>query len=225
ITAIWHGSDPYPVAFREANALPTGMRDTLVWWHAYPKPEPRELPACDFYWITRGSIISISAARSASAAAISFAASLSVLVFGPQRTTQPRNAATDAAIVPRSNRIAPTSIAASTMPPPVTAIREAKMNFRQLSILAQSSSMRSSRRTISSCSFWANKFQYPWPQSEPATAKLPYEWRPGSDPVARKVGPTAQRCALAPIQPLGPQTPDVRGPTATTRPCHRGRLP
>ena len=42
---------------------------------------------------------------------------------------------------PRSDRIAPNSIAAKTTPPPATAIREARMNLRQLSILAASSSM------------------------------------------------------------------------------------
>jgi hypothetical protein len=79
-------------------------------------------------------IIVISAVRSASATAISFAASFAVLRFEPH-TTMP-HADTAAAIIPRSNRIAPTSIAKRTMPPTHVAIREARMNFRRLSILA-----------------------------------------------------------------------------------------
>ena len=75
-------------------------------------------------WITRGSIVSISAARSASAAANSFAASFAVLPFEPHTTTPPSNAATAAAIAPGSNRIAPTSSAASTMPLPAMATRD-----------------------------------------------------------------------------------------------------
>jgi hypothetical protein len=63
----------------------------------------------------------------------------------------PSNNETAAAKSPRSDWITPTSIAARTNPPPATAIREARMNLRQLSILAASSSMCSSMRTIASC--------------------------------------------------------------------------
>ncbi len=61
--------------------------------------------------ITWRSIISISAARSASAAANSFAASLAVLPFEPHTTMPPSNAATAAAIAAGSNRIAPRRVA------------------------------------------------------------------------------------------------------------------
>jgi Retinal pigment epithelial membrane protein len=83
-------------------------------------------------------------------AVISFAASFAVLVFEPHTTMPPSNNETAAAISPRSNRMTPTSIAAKTSPPPATAMREAKMNLRQLPISVASSSMRSSRRTIAS---------------------------------------------------------------------------
>ncbi len=92
--------------------------------------------------ITWRSIISISAARSASAAANSFAASFAVLPFEPQTTMPPSNTATAAAIAAGSNRIAPRNIAARTMPPPAMAIREARMNLRQPSNLAASGTVR-----------------------------------------------------------------------------------
>jgi hypothetical protein len=82
---------------------------------------------------------------------LTLAASLAVLPFEPHPTMPPSNAATAATITAGSNRIAPKSIAARTMLPPAKAIREARMNLRQLSILAASSSMCASRRTISSC--------------------------------------------------------------------------
>ena len=88
------------------------------------------------YGIALGLIIVIRAVRSASATAIAFAASFAVLRFEPHTTMPPNNADTAAAIIPKSNRIAPTSIAKRTMPPPHVAIREARMNFRRLSILA-----------------------------------------------------------------------------------------
>jgi hypothetical protein len=59
--------------------------------------------------IALGLIIVIRAVRSASASAISFAASFAVLRFEPHTTMPPNNADTAAAIIPRSNRIAPTS--------------------------------------------------------------------------------------------------------------------
>jgi hypothetical protein len=83
--------------------------------------------------MTRGLMCSISAARSDSAAASSFIASFAVLLFEPHTTE------TGAAKSPRSERITPTNIAAKTSPPPATAIREARMNLRQLPILAASS--------------------------------------------------------------------------------------
>ena len=90
--------------------------------------------------ITWRSIISINAVRSASAAVNSFAASLAVLPFEPhmkcrRATPRPRQPSRP------DHGIAPKNIAARTMPPPVMAIREARMNLRQLSILAASSSM------------------------------------------------------------------------------------
>ena len=60
----------------------------------------------------------------------------------PIRQCPPRTAATAAAITPRSNRMAPTSIAASTTAPPAVAMREATMNFR-LSIEQVGLSVRS----------------------------------------------------------------------------------
>jgi hypothetical protein len=100
--------------------------------------------------MTGGLICSITAARSDSAAASSFIASFAVLAFEPHATIPPSNNDTAAAMSPRSDRIAPNNIPAKRSPPPATAIREARMNLRQLSILAASSSMCSSRRTISS---------------------------------------------------------------------------
>ena len=99
------------------------------------------------YGIALGLIIVIRAVRSASATAIAFAASFAVLRFEPHTTMPPSNAATAAAIAPRSNRITPKNIAKRTTPPPHVAIRETRMNLRQLSILAVSSSMSASRRT------------------------------------------------------------------------------
>src|SRR5262249_54329654 len=100
------------------------------------------------YETTRGLMYSISAAGSDSAAASSFVASFAVLLFDPHTTMPPSNNVTDAAMNPRSDRITPSSIAAKTSPPAATAIREARMNLRQLSILAPSSSTCSSRWTI-----------------------------------------------------------------------------
>jgi hypothetical protein len=74
-----------------------------------------------------------------------------VLAFAPHTTTPPRTAAAPAAIAPGSNRITPSRIAASTIPPPAVAIREARMNLRQLSILPASPLICSLMRTISSC--------------------------------------------------------------------------
>ena len=102
------------------------------------------------YETTRGLICSIRTPRLVSAAASSFVASFAVLLFEPHTTIPPSSKATAAAKNPRSDRITPTSIAARTTAPPATAIRAARMNLRQLSILAASSSVCSSRRTISS---------------------------------------------------------------------------
>ena len=81
----------------------------------------------------------------------------------PHTTVPPSTAVTAAAIAAGSNRIAPRSIAAKTMPPPAMAMREARMNLRQFSILAASSSMWASRRTISSCGspplLWTRKVE------------------------------------------------------------------
>jgi hypothetical protein len=71
----------------------------------------------------------IRAVRSASATAIAFAASFAVLRFEPHTTMPPSNAATAAAIAPRSNRITPKNIAKRTTPPPHVAIRETRMNL------------------------------------------------------------------------------------------------
>ena len=101
------------------------------------------------YEMTRGLSCSIRAARFDSAAASSFVASFAVLEFEPHATMPPSNNDTAAAISPRSDRIAPNNIPAKRRPPPATAIRETRMNLRQLSTLAASSSMCSSRRTIS----------------------------------------------------------------------------
>jgi hypothetical protein len=49
----------------------------------------------------------------------------------------PSNNETAAAMSPRSDRMTPTSIAARTTPPAATAIRAARMNLRQLLILAK----------------------------------------------------------------------------------------
>jgi hypothetical protein len=81
------------------------------------------------YEMTRGLICSIRAARSDSAAVIAFAVSFAVLLFEPHATMPPRNEATEAAMSPRSDRIAPTSIAAKTSPPPAAAIREARLKL------------------------------------------------------------------------------------------------
>jgi hypothetical protein len=51
-------------------------------------------------------IVSISATRSASAAANSLAASFAVLLFEPHTTMSPSNGATAPAVVPGSKRIA-----------------------------------------------------------------------------------------------------------------------
>ena len=59
-------------------------------------------------------------------------------------------AATAPTITDGSNRIAPITMATRTPLPPTTAIRPAKMNLRQLSILAANSSICASSRTISS---------------------------------------------------------------------------
>jgi hypothetical protein len=99
------------------------------------------LRACLCYGTTRRLIVSISATRSASAAASSLAASFAVLLFEPHTTMPPSNAATAPAIVPRSKRIAPRSIAPRTMPPPNVAMRDARINLRQFSILAESRSI------------------------------------------------------------------------------------
>jgi hypothetical protein len=96
------------------------------------------------------SISSISADRSDSAEANSFAACCAVLLFEPHTAMPPSDAATAAAIAAGSNLMAPNSTPASTRPPPATAIRETKINFRQLSILAARSSISPSRRTTSS---------------------------------------------------------------------------
>src|SRR5271169_2136143 len=65
-------------------------------------------PACAgaacAYGIALGLIIVIRAVRSASATAISFAASFAVLRFEPHTTMPPNNADAAAAIIPRSNR-------------------------------------------------------------------------------------------------------------------------
>ena len=97
------------------------------------------------------SIDTLSRAFAGNEMANCFAASFAVLPFEPHTTMPPSTAAIAAAMAPGSNRIAPRSIAASTMPPAPVAIREARINLRQLSILAASSSMCSSSRTISSC--------------------------------------------------------------------------
>ena len=83
------------------------------------------------YGIALGLIIVIRAVRSASATAIAFVASFAVLRFEPHTTMPPSNAATAAAIAPRSNRITPKNIAKGTTPPPHVAIRETRMNLRQ----------------------------------------------------------------------------------------------
>jgi hypothetical protein len=97
------------------------------------------------------SIFWISIDRSAALIVNSFVASWAVLRFEPHTAMPPSNAATAAAIAPGSNLTAPKSIPVSTQAPPATIIRDAKINFRQLSIFSVSSSMRSSMRTISSC--------------------------------------------------------------------------
>src|SRR5208282_877210 len=67
------------------------------------------------------------------------------------------------------------------MPPPAMAIREARMNLRQVSILAASSSMCASMRTISSCGspslLWACKVQH----SQRTTARLDTLFRRNDD--------------------------------------------
>ena len=81
--------------------------------------------------------------RLVSAAASSFVASFAVLVFEPHATMPPSNNETAAAMSPRSDRITPMSIAVKTTAPPATAIRAARMNLGQFSILAASSSVSS----------------------------------------------------------------------------------
>ena len=110
------------------------------------------------------SISSISPDRSNSAEVNSFAACCALLLFEPHTAMPPSNAATAAAIIAGSNLMAPNSIPPSTRLPPATAIRETKINLRQLSILAARSSISPSRRTTSSCesSLWSSsKFNAP----------------------------------------------------------------
>ena len=95
------------------------------------------------YETTRGLICSIRTPRLVSAAASSFVASFAVLLFEPHTTIPPSSKATAAAKNPRSDRITPMSIAVKTTAPPATAIRAARMNLGQFSILAASSSVSS----------------------------------------------------------------------------------
>ena len=108
-------------------------------------------------------IFSISTERYDSAEVNSFAACCAVLRFEPETAMPPSNAATAPAIMAGSNPITPKSIPTRTRLPPATDIREARMNLRQLSILAASSSIRSSRRTISSRGsvLWSSKVNAP----------------------------------------------------------------
>jgi hypothetical protein len=120
------------------------------------------------------SISSISTDRSDSAEANSFAACCAVLPFEPHTAMPPSNAATAAPIIAGSNRMTPKSIPASTRQPPATAIRETKINLRQLSISAPISSMRSSRRTTSSCGspLWSSsKFNAPEGSAHASTCR------------------------------------------------------
>ena len=129
----------------------------------------------------------MSADRSESAEADSFAASFAVLLFEPQTALPPSDAATAAAITAGSKRIAPKSIAASTSVPPATATCEAKINLRQLSIFEASSSMRSSRRATSLCGslIWSpSKVQCSRATNAPLTLQCfarATTWTSGSD--------------------------------------------